>query len=270
MLLANLAKSDSMSRLITAERAVPNKDLSTSKRVMDQLLDLFAKGAEERYNKNANYDYLAYFFADMARFPSGQTYFTTPHPTPTSSLPLTSLTVFISHSSSVRRQGVASAIKNSSFALSSHQSLLGLTSDSKALTVDADAAAVTAAEDTDILPYLLRSIISGADNYTDEESDKLPEDLQLLDPDFKREEDTEILKTHLETILIFTGTREGREALRTRGVYPVVRECHAGVDDEEIRDVCDRIVQIIMRDEPDQEGEKVVEVDEDEELVEVA
>lgn len=66
MLLANLAKDESTKRILTLERAVP-KDLSTSKNAMDQLMDCFVKGAEGAYNKHASYDYLSYFFADVAK-----------------------------------------------------------------------------------------------------------------------------------------------------------------------------------------------------------
>jgi len=66
MLLANMAKSDDMQRILKLTRDVP-KELSTSKWAMDQLLDCFVKGAEGRYNKHADYDYLSYFFADLAK-----------------------------------------------------------------------------------------------------------------------------------------------------------------------------------------------------------
>ena len=66
MLLANLAKSDDIKRILTAKRDVP-KALSTSKNPMDQLMDCFVKGAEGRYNKDADFDYLAYFFADISK-----------------------------------------------------------------------------------------------------------------------------------------------------------------------------------------------------------
>jgi hypothetical protein len=66
MLLANMAKDESMKRILTLERAVP-KHLSTSKSAMDQLMDCFVKGAEGKYNKTANFDYLSYLFADIAK-----------------------------------------------------------------------------------------------------------------------------------------------------------------------------------------------------------
>lgn len=67
ILLANLAKSDSLARISTLHRASVPSDLSTSTLALDQLLDLFVKGADSRYNKAANYNYLAYLFADLAK-----------------------------------------------------------------------------------------------------------------------------------------------------------------------------------------------------------
>lgn len=66
MLLANLAKDETMRRILSLERTIPN-DLSTSKSAMDQLMDCFVKGAEGKYNKHANFNYLSYFFADIAK-----------------------------------------------------------------------------------------------------------------------------------------------------------------------------------------------------------
>jgi len=66
MLLANLAKSDSFKRIIPLKRAVP-KPMSESSSAMDQLMDCFVKGAEGKMNKAADFDYLAYFFADISK-----------------------------------------------------------------------------------------------------------------------------------------------------------------------------------------------------------
>ena len=99
----------------------------------------------------------------------------------------------------------------------------------------------------------------------------LPE-LQLLPPDKARESDTEILVTHLETLLLLTTSKEGRELMRRVQVYALIRECHANVGDEEVREACDRLVQVLMRDEAedDEKGRNGEEkVDEDERVEEV-
>jgi len=118
----------------------------------------------------------------------------------------------------------------------------------------------------------------GPEDYSDEDTEGMPEELQLLEPDKEREKDVEIIKIHLETLLLLTTTSEGRNIMRSCKVYPIIRECHLHVDDEGVGEACDRLVQVIMREE---EGEgddkakggesKVVEVeeDEDEQMIDV-
>ena len=65
MLLANLAKSPSLERLVELERAsVPNLPTS-SKRAITQLIEVYNLGSG--WNKNADYDYLGYVFADLVK-----------------------------------------------------------------------------------------------------------------------------------------------------------------------------------------------------------
>ncbi|KAI5308597.1 hypothetical protein KEM55_005330, partial [Ascosphaera atra] len=124
MLLANLAKSDSIKRLITLKRTVP-KGVSTSEYAIDQLMDCFIKGQGGGLNKAAdsNYDYLAYFFADISKFEEGRKYFTTEQQYD-SVIPITKLTIFTEDPSHIRRKGVASTLKNVAFELSAHPHLL--------------------------------------------------------------------------------------------------------------------------------------------------
>ena len=253
MLLVNLAKSDSLKRILTIQRTLPKSgELSTSKNAMDQLMDCFVKGAEGRYNKKADYDYLSYLFADIAKHPEGRRYFIMPRKDDKDIIPLTKLIVFTEHKSVIRRRGVASTIKNVCFDTESHAKLISL-------------------DDVNLLPYILLPIM-GSEEYSDEDTEGMLEDLQLLPPDKERESDIEVLKTHLDTLLLLTTTRGGRDVLRGIKVYPIVRETHLHVEDEEVREGCDRIVQVIMRDEANAEGEpKVVEIeeDEDEQIIDV-
>ncbi|KAI9820382.1 MAG: hypothetical protein M1827_006006 [Pycnora praestabilis] len=244
MLLANMAKLDDLKRILTLTRDVP-KSLSISKYAMDQLMDCFVKGAEGRYNEDANFDYLAYFFADIAKYPDGRKYFVTTQPYD-SVIPLTKLTVFTEHKSTIRRRGVASTIKNVSFDIPSHPSFLS-------------------SSEINVLPYLLLPI-TGPEEFSEEDALSLLPDLQLLPPDKTRDSDESIITTHLETLLILTTTKEGRELMREVKVYPIVRETHLHVDDEGVQDACDRLVQVLMRDEEDEE--KVIE-DDDNKVVEI-
>jgi len=70
MLLTNMSKDDSVAtRILDLKREKPKEEwkVSDSEMAMDQLMDLFVKGEGKTLNKEANFDYLAYFFADVAR-----------------------------------------------------------------------------------------------------------------------------------------------------------------------------------------------------------
>ncbi|KAI9699499.1 MAG: hypothetical protein M1820_007130 [Bogoriella megaspora] len=256
MLIANMAKSDSLTSLLTLRRDVP-KSLSTSSNAMDQLMDCFVKGAEGNYNKHADYDYLPYFFADIAKHSKGRTYFTTPRKDDADIIPLSKLIVFTEHKSAIRRRGVASTIKNTCFLIASHPTLLS-----------------REAEGVNILPYLLLPLM-GPEDYSDEDTEGMLEECQLLPPDKEREKDASIIVTHLETLLLLTTTRGGREVLRNIKVYPIVRELHSKVEHEGVREGVDRLVQVLMRDEAEREeggsgqGKAEEDEDEDEQIVEV-
>ncbi|KAK7722917.1 Protein hgh1 [Botryosphaeria dothidea] len=232
MLLANMVKSDSLKRLLTLERAVP-KDLSTSKVAMDQLMDCFVKGAEGRYNPHADYDYLSYLFADMAKHADGRAYLTTAQPYDADIIPITKLHVFTEHKSTIRRRGVASTIKNVCFDVGAHEALID-------------------SEKVNLMPYLLLPLM-GAEEYADEDTEGMLDEVQLLPPDKAREPENDIIKIHLETLLLLTTTQPARDVLRAIKVYPIIRETHLHVEDEEVREAVDRVVQIIMRKE---EGEE--------------
>jgi len=251
MLLSNLAKSDHLERLITLKRSLPDKSVSISPYVLDQLFDCFVKGADGSLNKNANFDYLSYLLADMSKYQSGREHFLSRREYD-GVVPLSKLTVFTEHKSDVRRKGVASTIKNAAFEVAKHPLLL---SD--------DATTHDNIPGINILPYILLPI-AGSEEFPEDESTNMLPDLQLLPPDKERESDAEILTTHLETLLLLTTTREGRNKLREVQVYPLVRECHAHAKDEEVREACDRLVQVLMRDEA-----VVEELDEDQTIEEV-
>ncbi|KAL9127705.1 MAG: hypothetical protein Q9217_003478, partial [Psora testacea] len=65
MLLANLAKSPSIERLIKLQRTpVPNLP-TKSKSAIAQLIEIYNLGTG--WNKDADYDYLGYLFGDLAK-----------------------------------------------------------------------------------------------------------------------------------------------------------------------------------------------------------
>lgn len=259
MLLANLAKSSKITKLLSSKRDVP-EGLSTSSIAIDQLLDCFVKGAEGSYNKDADYDYLSYLFADIAKHEQGRVHFLTPRKEDNNVVPLGKIIVFTEHKSIIRRRGVANTIKNVCFDVNSHERLL---------------VAEGAGDGIGLLPYLLLPLM-GAEEYSEEDTDGMLEECQLLPPDKEREKESDIIATHLETLLLLTTDKAGRKRLRDVKVYPIVRELHLQVEDENVRAGCDRLVQVLMRGE---EGEidgqpriqeiEDTEEDEDEQIIDV-
>ncbi|KAL1952835.1 hypothetical protein VTO42DRAFT_4107 [Malbranchea cinnamomea] len=232
MLLANLAKSDSIKRIIGLKRAVPPGGISTSPMAMDQLMDCFVKADKGTINKAAdtNYDYLSYLFADISKFEEGRAYFLTRQEYD-NVIPITKLTVFTEHKSDIRRRGVASTIKNVSFEVKAHASLIS-------------------EDEVNLLPYILLPI-AGPEELDPEDMEGMLPDLQLLPPDKKRDSDIDIIVTHLETLLLLCTTREGREKMRAVKVYPLIRECDLALQNDKVTEACIRLVQMLMRGEPE-------------------
>ncbi|KAI0596446.1 hypothetical protein F4775DRAFT_584935 [Biscogniauxia sp. FL1348] len=258
MLLANLAKWDSL-KTIVDKKQPPPAELKSNDLIMNQLVDLFVKGAEGTYNKQADFDHLSYLFADLTKHPEVRHYFVRKQEYD-GVIPLTKLKVFTEHKSEVRRKGVASTIKNVAFDVASHPLFIS-------------------EDDIDIMPYLLLPI-TGNEEYDEDETMAMLPDLQLLPPDKQRDSDPNIIQTHVETLLLLSTTRKVRDYMREIKVYPIIRETHARINNEGVRDACERLVQVLMRDEAETKDTARVEElgeangvddddDDDDQLVEV-
>lgn len=244
ILLTNLAKNDAINSLFDFEltHSEEQSKFFKSTKALDCLMDCFVKGADRKLNKYADFDYLAYFFADISRFQQGRTYFVTEQAYD-QVIPISKLLVFTEYyDSKIRREGVASTIKNSLFDTNSHLELINN-------------------DGINILPYILLPI-AGPEEIDEEDMFNLPDELQLLPSDKKRDPVVSIICTHLESLLLLCTTREVREILREKSVYPLVRELHKAVEDETVTELVDRLVQLLMRDEAP-EGEQVEEMSED-------
>ncbi|CAM9023154.1 unnamed protein product [Wickerhamomyces anomalus] len=243
ILLTNLAKNDHITKIFEIKVEPTNKDVFKSTNAIDCLIDCFVKGSERNLNSNANFDYLSFFFADLSRFLEGRKYFVTKQEYD-DIVPISKLLVFTEkYDSKIRREGVASTIKNALFEIDSHQMLLE-------------------DESVNLLPYILLPISSSKDAEIDEEElFNLPDELQLLPPDKQRDPSPEIIAVHLESLLLLCTTRPIREYLREKSVYPLIRELHKNIDIDDVAEICERLVQMLMRDENPNE-EKVEEIPE--------
>lgn len=253
ILLANLAKNDNITSLFDIKLKLSDSQtkIFVSENAVDCLMDCFVKGFDRSLNKYATYDYLAYFFADLSRFEKGRSYFVTQQKYD-SVVPISKLLVFTEkYDSKIRREGVASTIKNSLFDVTSHN-------------------LVVHDENINILPYILLPL-AGPEELNDDDMFNLPEELQLLPADKQRDPEDLILGTHIESLLLLCTTKEMRVHLREKSVYPLIRELHKATSSEDVTALCDRLVQMLMRDEAgdqdmdvdseeDEEDDKIVEI----------
>ena len=250
ILLTNLAKNDFINKILefTIELNEEQKKIFKSNQAIDCLMDCFVKGYDRKLNEYANYDYLSYFFADLSRYKQGRTYFITEQEYD-QVVPLSKVLVFTEkYDDKIRREGVASTIKNSLFDTNSHMKLLN-------------------DEKINLLPFILLPL-AGPEEIDEDEMFELPEELQLLPSDKKREPISGIICIHLESLLLLCTTKQGREYLREKQVYAIVRELHKAMDVEKVADLCDRVVQMLKRDEaPDSKEIEEIESDSDDEKI---
>ncbi|ELR20443.1 uncharacterized protein ACA1_195250 [Acanthamoeba castellanii str. Neff] len=115
----------------------------------------------------------------------------------------------IQHRNPIRKRAVLGAIKNCCFEQRKHAWLL-------------------AEDKVNILPYLL---------------------YPLLGPNKMREEDVESRKLLVEALTLLTGTRRGRDFMRAKKAYPIVRDAHRVEDNEAIGELYFILVDHLMRDE---------------------
>ncbi|ODQ66590.1 protein HGH1 [Nadsonia fulvescens var. elongata DSM 6958] len=247
ILLANLAKNDQINTIFDIRVKIDNEVFKSDK-IVDSLMDCFVKGANRALNKYATFDYLSYFFADLSRFEKGRKYFVTEQAYD-HVIPITKLLVFTEIESKIRRAGVASTIKNALFDVDSHSKFIK-------------------DENINLLPYILLPL-AGPEELDEDDMFNLPDELQLLGEDKKRDSDSQIICTHIESLLLLCTTKECREYLREKSVYAIIKELHKAVDDAEICERCDRIVQLLMRDEAPKDVQEILSDDEDEKIVEI-
>jgi len=150
--------------------------------------------------------------------------------------------------SNVKKGGAIGVIRNCSFEHEYHAWLLS--------------------EEVDILPSILLPLAGPSPEcFTDEEMDKLPMELQYLDDDKKIEQDPDIRKMLLETLLQLCATKQGRQFLREKNTYLILRELHKVEKDREVLLATENVVDILIKTEEEINIENYKEVEVPEDLV---
>ncbi|KAJ1796745.1 Protein hgh1 [Coemansia sp. RSA 2399] len=239
MLLSNITKLEPICRVLSLLKVSPASGICNSPLALDQLTDVFVKGMDKKYNKNAHFGYLASVFADVTNYPYGRRYFLE-RTAYDGKLPITKIMVFSEYPEVIRRGGVDSTMKNVCFDKEKHREILD-------------------PQETNLLPYIIRPLC-GPEEYEMEEMEHMPEEVQFLGDDKKRESDPRLRATLLEAVNLLCTTYDGREVLRAKKIYPILREMHKAETDETCLDLSYRAVQLLLGDESketkDDGGEK--------------
>nr|CAG4640999.1 EOG090X08WK [Eulimnadia texana] len=205
---------------------------------LDKIVDAFC---QESFNKKgANLHHLASVLSNLSQLPSMRNYLLDQ-----SKCMLQRLVTFTDYEKSIiRKGGVIGLLKNCCFDPEHHEWLLS--------------------EAVDILPKLLLPL-AGPEEFTDEENDKLPMELQYLGEEKLREEDADLRKMLIEALTQLCATKFGREYLRSKNAYVILRELHKWEKDREAFIACENLVDILIKYEHEigYDNLKEVEVPED-------
>ncbi|XP_076761357.1 protein HGH1 homolog [Xylocopa sonorina] len=128
----------------------------------------------------------------------------------------------------VRRGGIVGTLKNCCFDIENHEWLLS--------------------PEVDILSCLLLPL-AGPEEFSDEDNDKLPISLQYLPETKQRESDVDIRIMLLEALNQLCATKKGREILREKNTYLILREYHKWEQNKNALLACENVVDILIRTE---------------------
>ncbi|XP_054906135.1 protein HGH1 homolog [Poeciliopsis prolifica] len=224
-ILSNLSRHDKTCRTVFQ---VLEEELGLA-----QLVEIFCN---ESFNKKAKLHYLGPLLSNLTQLPEARSLLMD-----RDRCVIQRLLPFTQYEASeVRRGGVIGTLRNCCFDHAHHAWLLS--------------------DAVDVLPFLLLPL-AGPEELTEEENEGLPVDLQYLPEDKQREADPDIRKMLLETLLLLTATKTGRLALRQKNVYPIVRELHRWEKDVHVGAACEKLVQVLIGDEPQHGMENLMEVD---------
>ena len=73
----------------------------------------------------------------------------------------------------------------------------------------------------------------------------------------------------LESLVLLTTTKQGRDILRQKKVYPVIRQMHLVEKDEKVGEVVEQVVNMLMReDEQSHDNINNPQMDDDDDKIE--
>ncbi|CAE6508764.1 unnamed protein product [Rhizoctonia solani] len=212
------------------------------------LVDAFVDAAtipgesKEQRKRKGDLHFLASVFANVTVAPAGRLSLLSLR-SGTSEFALAKLLSFTEHPDTIRRGGVASALKNCAFHIPAHMAMLR--PEDETVTIPPG---IEEGKGMNLLSFLLLPL-AGPEEFDLEDMDKLPASVQFLPDTKKREPDQFIRLTHIETLLLLCTTRAAREFMRVNGVYEVVQKMHEVEQNTAVVEHIERLVNLLKRDE---------------------
>lgn len=189
---------------------------------IDRLLAAFTR---KQFNqKNMNLDYIGPIFSNLTQSARGRDIICDPEQNM-----LIRILPFTNHPDNlIRRGGATGILKNVCFDSARHDWLLS--------------------ESVNVLPFILLPL-AGPEEYSEEDNDKFPIELQYLDADKQREPDVDLRNMLLDCLSQLCATTRSRELLRSKGAYEILREYHKWETSRKALYYCENIVNILLRTE---------------------
>lgn len=191
--------------------------------LLPTLLPLYRAG--RKHNAHCDYAFLASVLADLSNTREGRLFFLE------DLRRLEGLLPDLHSTSVVRRGGVATIIKNCLFETDYHARIL-----------------TKEREEDFIITTLAGRLLDQRSSLSPAEREQLPVELQLLDK-MEAEPDMVVRSLVIESLIILGTTREGRETIRVKEIYPILREWHRLEQEDDMKALIERLVELLIRDE---------------------
>ncbi|KDO34617.1 hypothetical protein SPRG_00680 [Saprolegnia parasitica CBS 223.65] len=182
-----------------------------------------------------DYQYIANVLANITQLEEGRDFLLQMRKTEASSTPQALVQVLLPqiHSPNVvRRRGIVQAVRNLCFDSDNHFFLY---------------------DSLDVVGHMQKRLVGPEPLELEEKNGLSALVLSSLGPKKKRESDDVVRQAVVECLLLLCSSRNGRNVLRQRKVYPIVRNAHIVEGNDEISDQIYKLVDFLIRDE---EGEE--------------
>ncbi len=182
------------------------------------------------YNPNASYNLLANVFAHLTSCKEGRLFFLENDGRNLFKILDQTLSMSV-----MRRGGSCSVIKNCLFETEYHRSLFEVDDEEDRLFV-----------------HLVGKLACPRSTFDEEDLGEMILDIQLEYRHTEAEEDAAIRALIMESLILLGTTRFGRDKMREKKIYPIFREWHKLEPEEVLKDLLEKVVDLMIRDESEQ------------------